>query len=432
MRRASIVPEDLDRGPIRCEYDMGGAVRRIAVGGLLALSCALPALGAGVASGTCVNMDPSSVLAGVSGDFELTVDPDDPAAHVLFVSNLMANSFKPQNVVVAQIDGLTGQVVAGSLRTVARNFQGNSNNNGAEWIRTPQGQLGIIYPGANGVYGVFRSAPPSVWSDFLYGWDGAPAQGVPPVLPSSLPGYADALPPKPPQQEATIPMYSPIATQKTCSSACYGAYNAGVSTDVTPALLQRGLLVGGVTQTIWDSWLYVAACTTRTQICGIYQAQIDGNGGFGTVQSIATVTGIVPQPGGGLLQMVAVQHPVSGATLLFSGETPKQVSVWSHAAQGAPLTLLARVPVPAGAVHYRAYANDTVALLNFYVRSGAAMGQYTVTVSADGPSMTVGSATQISNHSPLTTELQWYPAAAKWAVSLQLTDGRYQRCWVTS
>ncbi|MBS0560796.1 MAG: hypothetical protein JSR21_12145 [Proteobacteria bacterium] len=411
----------------RFRYD---SIRRCAAALLLAagVAAALPAL---AQTSTCGTMDPTGVLAGVAGDFELTVDPDDPAGNVLFVSNIQPDFFQYQNVVVAQIDATTGQTVPGSLTVVANNFKGNSSRNGPEWVRTPQGQLGAIYTSADGVHGVFRAAPPVSWNGFLYDYVGNPTLGSPPVLPSSLPGFYDGLPPKPPQKAATIPMYAPVPTMNTCTNACYGYYNAGQSTDVTSVLQgQYGLWVGGVTQAPWDSYLYVAACTQRTRICGIYQAQIDGQGGFASVQSIATADYTLSS-GSGLLQMAAEVHPVNGVPVLFTGETPRLISVWTQSAPGAPLTLLTRVAAPPGAVHYRAYVSDTQVVLNFFVRNGPALGQYTLPVSANGSSLTVGKVTQIYANSLQGSEIQWYRGAQSWAVSFRGQDGIYRRCWFT-
>jgi hypothetical protein len=64
------------------------------------------------ANPTCINGDPSSVLAGINGNFELLVDPQDPARNVIYTNNVATGA---SSVVVARIDGLSGQVMPGSL-----------------------------------------------------------------------------------------------------------------------------------------------------------------------------------------------------------------------------------------------------------------------------------------------------------------------------
>jgi hypothetical protein len=41
---------------------------------------------------TCVNADPSSTVAGISGDSEFEVDPQDPAQNVIYINNVVSGA----------------------------------------------------------------------------------------------------------------------------------------------------------------------------------------------------------------------------------------------------------------------------------------------------------------------------------------------------
>ena len=113
---------------------------------------------------TCINADPSSTLAGINGNFELLVDPQDPGQNVIYTNNVATGA---SSVVVARIDGLSGQVMPGSLHTIANNFLGNTNINGPEFVQPPEGELGILYAGPEGVHGAFRPPNTQVWFNFF-------------------------------------------------------------------------------------------------------------------------------------------------------------------------------------------------------------------------------------------------------------------------
>jgi hypothetical protein len=135
-------------------------------------------------SSDCVDADPSSVLAGIQGDFELNVDPQDPAGNLIYISNVSnAQVFGPSSIVAARVDGVTGIVVPGSLITIANNFFGEAKANGPEFVELPTGELGVLYGGQGGVHGVFRSATPTTWNGFGFDVYGTP---IPPLQPPAL------------------------------------------------------------------------------------------------------------------------------------------------------------------------------------------------------------------------------------------------------
>ncbi|MBS0561580.1 MAG: hypothetical protein JSR21_16145, partial [Proteobacteria bacterium] len=137
------------------------------------LALGVPAAGQ-AATGNCVPADPSGVLAGITGDYQLTVDPQDAQGSVIFTSNTTGGVLAKQNVVVAKLDGSTGTVIPGSLTVIANNFYANSYINGPEWFYSPQGSLGVIYPAAGGLALALRSSTPSAWNAFGYDYSGAP------------------------------------------------------------------------------------------------------------------------------------------------------------------------------------------------------------------------------------------------------------------
>ena len=385
-------------------------------------------------SGNCVDADPSSVLSGITGDFELSIDPQDGAQHVIFTSNVTSSSKAIQNVVVAQLDGQTGMVVAGTLTTVADNFRGNSRQNGPTWMYTPQAQLGIIYKGADGVHGVYRSPQPASWNDFSYNYDGSLASGSPLALPTTTRAAYPGNGPNAPTEAATYAQYL-----GHCTSLCYAAYNTGLATDVAIALQPYGYTDLTSTQAVKDGSLYISACSS-TVPCGLFQAKIDGAGGFSSFLRIASID---KNEG---TRLAAAQHPVTGTTVIFTNGHGNTIDVWQQLGDGAALQLLGEVSVPSDADHYRAAAGSTLVVLNYLVRSGDSQGNYTIPISANGSTLVVGSSTLISSVAS-GAEFDWFPAADQWGLFYQkvkLKSGggdtspqvpankqEYVRCWIT-
>ncbi|MBS0561585.1 MAG: hypothetical protein JSR21_16170, partial [Proteobacteria bacterium] len=351
------------------------------------------------------------------GDFELATDPDDPAQNVLFASNVSGGSTARQDVVIARMDGATGQVIAGTRVTVANNFEGNSNQNGPSWMRTPAGNLGLLYVGADGVHGVFRNANPTRWDEFGYDYSGAPTYGAPPPIPDTTPGFYPGNPLLPPAKAATIPQY-----RGPCVSACYGYYDHGATTDTALAIAPLGYTLNAGTQAPWEAMVYFSACQTGTTICGLFQAKIDGMGGYARLTKIAA-TGARTSSSN-----AAVVHPVTGTVVLFTNEAPGYVTVWEQAASGAALAPVARIAAPGPPDHFRAQASDTQAVLSYLVRQGAAMGTYAIAVRARGGALSAGASTFIGGRAS-GSEFDWFPAAGRWAQTYRTAAGRYMRCW---
>ena len=91
-------------------------------------------------SGQCSLVDPSNVVTGVGGDYELMVDPQDPDGNLIFTANLANGA---SSIVVARVDGSTGMFIDGSLTTIANNFNGKAKINGPEFVQLSSG--GIRY-----------------------------------------------------------------------------------------------------------------------------------------------------------------------------------------------------------------------------------------------------------------------------------------------
>ncbi|MBS0561581.1 MAG: hypothetical protein JSR21_16150 [Proteobacteria bacterium] len=372
-------------------------------------------------SGSCATIDPNGELAGVTGDFELTADPDDPQGRVLFVSNTMGGTVATQNVVVARLDGTTGTMIPGSLTTVATNFYGNSDINGPEWFRTPQGNLGIVYAGQGGVHLALRASPARTWNGFQYDYSGAPTNGSPPPLPNTIPGSYPNPPNQPPAAESYYSSY-----QGNCVGQCFANYQGGVATDVGRVLQAQGMKLQVMQPSPWDGYIYYSACKSGGGACGLYTAAIDGKGGL-TAQTLVARTGLQPAR-----QIAPYRHPVTGMTVVFTDGSTTDVAVWAHPMPNAQMALLANVPVPPGSGHYRAAASDTQVVLNFLIQrgQGTAIGSYTIAVSAaPNGALSPSPANRISGEAS-GSELDWYPAAGMWRIVYRRTQG-YVGCWVT-
>ena len=377
---------------------------------------------AGAAEGNCSAIDPTGVLAGITGDWQTSPDPDDPQGHVIFESNTTGNVLATQNVVVAQIDGVTGMVVPGTLTVIADNFYGNSYINGPEWFRSPQGNLAVAYPGVDGIYMAFRAEPPQSWSAFSYDYTGAPTNGSPPPLPNTLPGTYITPPPRPPAEEA---IYSSFGGD--CNSLCYANYQGGPVTDVSRVLGPQGYTAKFAAVAAWDGYIYYSACKTTGGGCGLFIAALDGQGGL-SGQTLLVSTGNQTLP-----QIAAYRHPVTGTPVVFTPASPTTITVWTHAAPTAPLVQLATVPAALGQSHYRVAASTTQVVLNFFVQNPGpnfTLGSYTIAVSAVNGVLSAAPANLISPYSS-GSELTWYQAAGKWRIVYRRKSDNYVGCWVT-
>ena len=95
------------------------SIRHLTIATSVAIVAALQPAAAQVPDATvpeqCADFDPSRTIAKVAGDFELSVDPNDPAQHLIYL-NHDANG--PSSIVVAQVDGVTAQTVPNTLTTI--------------------------------------------------------------------------------------------------------------------------------------------------------------------------------------------------------------------------------------------------------------------------------------------------------------------------
>ena len=281
------------------------------------------------ANPTCINGDPSSELAGINGNFEMEVDPGDPAQNVIYTNNVASGA---SSVVVAQIHGLSGLVVPGSLHTIANNFQGNTNINGPEFAQHPGGELGILYAGPEGVHGAFRPRPPNtqVWFNFFFNLNGVPTNGRPSKLPTSIGAYP--WPPIPLGQH-TYGQYFGNCSDNGAQPVdwCYGALGFGVSTDVGAVLKPQGFSISYTVQSPRDGYIFISACQDSN--CGLFEGKINNAGGL-VLTTVSALTQQAP------VHVAAVRHPVTGTTVVFSNHGSSLIDVWEEPASGGALNLI--------------------------------------------------------------------------------------------
>ena len=362
----------------------------------------------------CINADPSSVLAGINGDFELLVDPQDPAQNVIYISNVGSGA---SSVVVAHINGLSGQVVPGSLHVIADNYQGNTRINGPEFVQTPGGELGILYSGPGGVHGAFRRSNAQVWYNFSFDLTGAPTNGSPSKLPTSIGAYP--WPPIPLGQH-TYGQYFGNCSDNGAQPVdwCYGALGFGVSTDVGAVLKPQGFSISYTVQSPRDGYIFISACQDSN--CGLFEGKINNAGGL-VLTTVSALTQQAP------VWVAAARHPVTGTTVLFSDHGSNLIDVWEQPARGGALKKICSVPAVTGSYHYTTKSDTTQVVLHYYGPQKGIGGSYTIAVTASGRTLIAGNSKKISVFSN-GTELIWLPAATAWAF---YSYSPFERCWVT-
>jgi hypothetical protein len=359
---------------------------------------------------TCINADPSSTLAGINGNFEMLVDPQDPRQNVIYTNNVATGA---SSIVVARIDGLLGTVVPGSLHTIANNFQGNTAINGPEFVQPPGGELGILYAGPKGVHGAFRPLN-TVWFNFSFNLTGAPTNGSPSKLPTSIGAYP--WPPIPLGQHTYGQYFGNCSAQPV--DWCYGALGFGVSTDVGAVLKPQGFSVSYTVQSPRDGYIFVSACQGSN--CGLFEGKIDNAGGL----ALTTVSALTEQAP---LNVAAVRHPVTGTTVVFSSHGSSLIDVWEQPASGGALNLIRSVPAVTGNLHYTARSSSpSEVVLHYHGPQRGTGGSYTIPVTASGGTLIVGYSKKISEFSN-GTKLIWLPAANAWAF---YSFSPFNRCWV--
>ncbi len=367
----------------------------------------------------CVNADPARVLANVKGDFELAADPQDGQGNLIYISNVASGASR---IVAARIDGTTGNVIGGSLTTVADNWSGDTSKNGPEFVQQPNGSFGIIYRGPQGVHAVFRAIQPSNWNAFKFTVNGAAITGSPPPLPSTIKGnYAGAAMPL---GQRTYSEFNPTQTK-----AYYGPLSGGQLTDIVAVLTAQGLTLTAGAQSPRDGYIIFSA-NSRSSGSGIYEAQVNGAGGItsGTLVKLASAPA-VPQE-----SMRAIRHPATNTTVLYTNAGNGKISIWEQPATGGTLRLIKTV-TGKNSGHYRTEEGGNTAatskvVLHYYVRNGSTSdkGSYTLAVTASGQTLVVGVPKKISAVAE-GSELAWLPFANKWA--LYYGNSGITRCFVT-
>ena len=371
----------------------------------------------------CADIDPSGTIAKVRGDFEFGVDPNDPAQHLLYL-NHVANG--PSSVVVAQMDGVTTQVIPGTLTTIADNFQGLLHINGPEFVMPPGRGLGVLYRDLNGVHGVFRPVAPKAWNDFSLTVDGQAAGKNPPRISSSY---------KVSYETGSLPFGQNTYTlfKGKCALRCYASVLGGVPTDAYEVFKSQANLtiptIESVIQSERDYVIYAEACTRDARangVCGIYEATIDLAGGF-QPNSLKLLTTLPTRVGPifGRVPLVAGMHPVTGSTVFFleaSHESGTTVDVYERKTLGGPLTLIASVPAR-DSDHYRIVTSPTEMILHYLVRPlgdrrESLIGSYVIPVTASGSALQVGTAQKIGEASG-GAEVEYVPGAGQFAIFYQ-------------
>lgn len=377
-----------------------------------------------------MNADPSGVTADVIGNFELHVDPSDPAQSLIYINNAADG---PSRIVAARVDGTTGLIQPGTLTTVADNFDGRSAINGPEFVSPPGSGLGILYRDLTGVHGVFRPLTPKAWNDFSVDVFGAPTGKNPPRLPSTYHGSYDG---------GGLPFgqLTYTLTQGPCALRCFASMRTGVPTDAANVLAKSHLQVPfyqALTQSTVDGTIFAVACkgSANNAPCGIYTAAIDGRGGFvaGSLRSLVTLSPRIGQPTQNVALAVAI-HPATRTTVVFLGWTHpsgQSVDVYEQRVAGGPLALVTSVPVEHSS-HFRIRANGNALVLHYLIRHGGYEGNYSISVGASGGQLQVGASKLLANAAANGTQMAYLPAAGRFALYYRTPANRSElvRCFV--
>ncbi len=365
----------------------------------------------------CSNSDPSGVVTSIKGDFELVGDPQDASSSIIYTANSVNGA---GSVVVARIDGSSGNLIAGSLTTVATNWLGESVINGPEFVQKPDGRVGILYAGPGGVHGVFRSNPPLAWNDFAFSNSGSPVGTSAPTLGPTIDGnYAGA--------GMIFKQNAYFEYPASADNAFFGSLTGGSLTNISATMTSAGLTASTVAHSPRDRYVFMDA-TSSTLGPGIYEAEIDGSGGF-TPSSLIRLTS-TRATHLGRDDIRAIRHPVTNDTILFADAGVGGISVYSQAPSGGPLTLLKTVN-SATSTHYRTEADMGKVVLHYYIKTGltSKQGSYTLPVTASGGQLNVGSPKRISPKSN-GAELVWFSSTNQWALFYRSTN-EFTRCLVT-
>ncbi len=170
-------------------------------------------------------------------------------------------------------------------------------------------------------------------------------------------------------------------------------------------LTPLGITGSAAVQSPRDGYIFFSACEASGG-CGLYELLIDGNGGVAanSLKKLANAT-VAPT------HIVADRHPVTGTTVLFSGDETKNISVWEQPAAGGVLKLVAKVSATKNE-HYRVLNDNNRLVLNYLGATFLTEGSYTIAVSASGAKLIAGASKKLSSRGH-GAEIVWLPAVNK-------------------
>ncbi|MEA3278785.1 MAG: hypothetical protein U9Q81_26495 [Pseudomonadota bacterium] len=379
--------------------------------------------------------DPDSPLATFQ-DFEIGVDPEDPDGDLIYASNVERGTPDGTDIYVMRLDGRTG-MLSGSPRIIADNYTGRQKLNGPEFTFNPQSGLGVMLAGPGGVHAAWRRSP-MAWDAFDFDLFGAP---FPPLTPPPLPPTYPGRHPKD-SHPFGLRAYSEIDFETyTCGEVCYAYLDDSTTTDLKVTLEAAGnfQLYRSTLHPVADGYAVFTGCrlpTAAPSDCGIFEVQIDGNGGV-SWETFMQLYEQVRFPTQEYEKIQTAIHPVSGnlVVALLHGHT---LAIWESGTPHAKLTLVDKLDnLPTGETetpsHLRLIEGPTVLYVQFFLRDGANMGSY---VSVFDESF--GPLQQIDARDPGGSELVYLPAADRLALfhgeTASMPNGTevqmVQRCWV--
>lgn len=364
----------------------------------------------------CADADPLRVTAQVYGDFEFTADPDDPAQHLIYLNHVDDG---PSSIVVARMNGVTGKIEPGTLTTIADNFDGDQVVNGPEFVHPPGLGLGILYRALDGAHGVFRPNEKTPWNHFVLDVNGALATMNPPVLASS---YRSSY------ETGGLPLGQNTygLLDGPCLLRCFASVRSGVPTDVARVLQTTTHLtipsIESLVQSPDDGTIDFEACIAHGAakgLCGLFEAAIDGAGGFapGSFKLVSSLPLRVGSKGESV-PLAVERHPVTGTNVIFIGgstQSGQTIDVYEEPAAGGVPVLIASVPAERSD-HYRVIDSPTEIVLHYLVRHGDGAGSYSMPVTASkGKRLQVGAIKKIAAAAD-GAEVEYLPAAGKFAI----------------
>jgi hypothetical protein len=334
------------------------------------------------------------VMSGqVPGDYEVDVDPQDPAKNLLVVTHgdsSAEDTRAPIPVFVARLDGATGRPI-GAPVAIANNYKGIAYVNGPELtFDGATKRLGVLFRGPDGVHAAWRpstwAGDSDAWSSFVQSYDGGPFQSLSPPRLSGTSGgrYPAGSPPLglTSYDEFLGPHEPP--SEETCMEKCYGYFGAGTTTDVKRTLAGRFASYHYSTAHPGRSGVVIfsGCATSAPETCGLWEARVaerpDAKG-RGTLDA-ASVRQLAVEAEGRYdhqEELRAELHPVTGDLVVFAGGrlgAKNGIDVLTCATPGAGATCprlkrIARFPWNVEfSGHYRAITTDALVYLHFLVR----------------------------------------------------------------